>query len=249
MNASKEILIFENVFSITVMHLLKRLLIVLLFATLIPTGIRAQEKKGDIDFNIGISTPGFYSLADIDEFKNPREMYYYNYTIDLGGLETESYNSTLYPSISSEITYKLADSGFFKRLSLAGYVGFHMADYQNIDMVSDSKGTKETAMKLDVLLGIRYHIINGRYFNMYSQAFLGGEIKNDCKYWDITGDMMYSGKLGENDIRWHITILGFRVKLGHSNIGLMTELGYGSEYCASVVPIIPGIRCAVSYRF
>ena len=60
---------------------------------------------------------------------------------------------------------------------------------------------------------------------------------------------MYSGKVGENDIRWHITILGFRFKLGKSNFGLMTELVYGSEYCASIVPVVPGIRGAISYRF
>ena len=104
------------------MYLLKRLLVFILFAALIPVGLQAQEQKGDVDFNIGISTPGFYSLADIDVLKTPHEMYYYNYTNDLGGLQTESYNSTLYPSISAEMTYKLADSGFFKRLSLAGYV-------------------------------------------------------------------------------------------------------------------------------
>ncbi|MBP5422203.1 MAG: fibronectin type III-like domain-contianing protein, partial [Paludibacteraceae bacterium] len=89
-----------------------------MFAVLIPVGIVAQEQKGDIDFNIGISTPGLYSLADVDLLK-PDDMYYYNYTQDLGGLQTESYNSNLYPSISAEITYKLADSGFFKRVSLA----------------------------------------------------------------------------------------------------------------------------------
>lgn len=231
------------------MHLRNCLLLTLALLTAWPFAAQAQEMKGDIDFNIGISSPGFYSLADIDAMKIPQDMYYYNYTNDLSGLQLESYNSTLYPSISAEITYKLADSGFFKRLSIAGYVGFHMAKYQNIDIVSDSKSDKETATKLDLLLGIRYHILNGRYFNMYSQAFLGGEIRNDCKYWDITGDMMYKGYLGENNIRWHMTILGFRFKLGQSHIGLMTELGWGSEYCSSIIPIIPGFRGAVSYRF
>lgn len=223
-------------------------ILITMFAVLIPVGILAQEQKGDIDFNIGISTPGLYSLADVDLLK-PDDMYYYNYTQDLGGLQTESYNSNLYPSISAEITYKLADSGFFKRVSLAGYVGFHMANYQYIDIVSDSKGNWETAMKLNLLLGIRYHIINLRYFNMYSQAFLGGEIKNDSEYWDVTGKMMYTSNLGKNNIRWHITYLGFRFKLGQSNFGLMTELGFGSEYCTTIIPIIPGIRGAVSYRF
>ena len=231
------------------MHLRHCLLFTLALLTAWPFTAQGQEKKGDIDFNIGISTPGFYSLADYDFFKAPRDMYYYNYTNDLGCLQTESYNSTLYPSFSAEITYKLADSGFFKRLSLAAYTGFHMADYQNIDIVSDSESDKERAVKLDLLLGIRYHIINGRYFNMYTQAFIGGEIRNDCNYWEITGNMMYTGVLGENDIRWHLTILGFRFKLGQSHIGLMTELGYGSEYSISIFPVAPGIRGAVSYRF
>lgn len=231
------------------MHLRNCLFLIIALLSAWPFTAQAQEMKGDIDINIGISTPGFYSLADIDFSTSPQEMYYYNNTHDLGGLQTESYNSTLYPSISAEITYKLADSGLFKRLSIAGYVGFHMAKYQNIDIVSDSKSDKETATKLDLLLGIRYHILNGRYFNMYSQAFIGGEIRNDCKYWDITGDMMYKSNLGKNGIRWHMTILGFRFNLGQSHIGLMTELGYGSEYCASIIPVMPGIRGAISYRF
>ena len=231
------------------MSLIRRLLLFLLFAALIPSWVQAQEQKGDIDFNIGLSTPGYYSLADVDFNKSLNQMYYYNYTYDLGGLETESYNSTLYPSVSAQIACKLGDSGFFKRLSLVGYAGFHIADYQRIDIVSDAKDDKETAMKLDLMLGFRYSIVNSRYFHMYTQAFLGGEIRNDCEYWDIAGDYVYGGWLGKNDIRWHITYLGFRVKLGRSNLGWMTELGYGSEYCLSFIPVVPGIRAGLSYKF
>ena len=221
-------------------------ILILLFAALIPVGIVAQEKKGDIDFNIGISTPGVYSLADIDLFEPVYSYYDYMNKDNLGDLQTNSYNSNIYPSVSAEITYKLADSGFFKRLSLAGYVGFHMADYQKIDIATDSKGNMETAMKLDLLLGIRYNIINARYFNMYTQAFIGGEIKNGCKYWDVVADEVY---INDGNIRGHLTFLGFRFKMGQSNWGLMTELGYGSEYCSSYIFAIPGIRGAVSYRF
>ncbi|MBR5936367.1 MAG: hypothetical protein IKZ89_09480, partial [Bacteroidaceae bacterium] len=71
-----------------------------------PLAVQAQEKKGDIDFNIGISTPGLYSLADYAYGRN--SFYYYDY-YNLSNLSKESYNSTLYPSISTELSYKLAD--------------------------------------------------------------------------------------------------------------------------------------------
>ena len=232
------------------MSLIRRLLSFIMFVALIPAGMEAQEQKGDIDFNIAISTTGLFALADWDYTLTPYEMSYYNLSVyNLGDLETDSYNSTLYPCVSAELAYKLADSGFFKRLSLVGYAGFHWADYQPINIVSDAKDGKETAKKLDWMLGFRYSIINSRYFHMYTQAFLGGEIKNDCAYWDITGDAVYGGWLGKNDIRWQITYLGFKVKLGRSNLGVMTELGFGSEYCLSYIPVFPGIRAGLSYKF
>lgn len=38
------------------MSLIRRLLSFIMFAALIPAGMQAQEQKGDIDFNIGISS-------------------------------------------------------------------------------------------------------------------------------------------------------------------------------------------------
>ena len=228
------------------MHLRNCLLLILGLSMFRPLAIQAQEKKGDIDFNIGISTPGLYSLADYAYGRN--SFYYYDY-YNLSNLSKESYNSTLYPSISTELSYKLADAGFFKRLSIVGYAGIHWVDYQKISVVSDSKDDTETAVKIDLMLGIRYHILNKKYFSMYTQEFLGWEIKNDCAYWDKTGDVVNLGSLGDKNIRWHITYLGFRFKLGRSNVGLLTELGHGSEYCASSIFVIPGIRAGVSYRF
>ena len=256
MNASKEILIFENVFSITVMHLLKRLLIVLLFATLIPTGIRAQEKK-KFEISVGISTPGLYALTDKDAATDGNERYdfyldgprlHYPEEKQLVYFDLESYRSTLYPSISVELSYKLAETGFFKRLSLAGMLGYHMVGFENFDPVT-KQSKKETALRLDFLMGARLRIIDRPHFCMYSQAFLGKDFRNDCEYWTIANEFIRDGH--EEKVDYQVTFLGFQVDLGkESNLGFVAEFGYGYEYSLSQLFVfIPGIRAGVSYKF
>lgn len=39
--------------------------------------------------------------------------------IALSDIEDDAYISTIYPSVSAEFSYKLADAGFFKRLEFA----------------------------------------------------------------------------------------------------------------------------------
>lgn len=233
------------------MHLRNYLLLTLGFLLSWPMSIRAQEKKGDIDFNIGISTPGLYSIADTEGHRGDLhggiDFYHVDY-LGLSDLNKESYNSTLYPSVSVELAYRLADAGFFKRLSVVGYTGLHVADYQDVNVIYGTKDDREFAVKMDCLLGVRYHIFDRPQLSMYTQAFLGGEIRNDCAYWDITGDVVNRGSLGEKDIRWHFTFLGFRFKPRNSNVGFLTELGYGSEYCLLSIPIIPGIRVGASFK-
>ena len=232
------------------MHLRNCLLFALAFSLLRPIAVQAQEKKGDFEFNIGISSPGLYSVADTEGHRDRPAIDFYNLgPLELSDLNKESYNSTLYPSVSTEFSYRLADAGFFKRLSLVGYAGLHVADYQDVNVIYGTKDDREFAVKLDCLLGVRYHIIDGAKFNMYTQAFLGKEIRNDCAYWDITGDVVNRGSLGEKDIRWHFTFLGFRFMPKNSNVGFITELGYGSEYCVVSIPVIPGVRIGASYLF
>ena len=234
------------------MHLRNCLLFTLAFSLFSPLALKAQEKKGDFEFNIGISTPGLYSIADTENHRDGGGNTLDFYPIDklgLSDLSKESYNSTLYPSVSAELAYKLADSGFFKRLSLVGYTGLHVADYQDVNVIHGTKDNREYAVKMDFMLGLRYHIFDRPQLSMYTQAFLGGEIRNDCAYWDLTGDVVNRGSLGEKDIRWHLTFLGFRFRPINSNIGFITELGYGSEYCLISIPVIPGVRIGASYLF
>lgn len=234
------------------MHLRNCLLFTLVLSLFGPLALKAQEKKGDFEFNVGISTPGLYSIADTEGHRGDLhggiDFYHLDY-LGLSDLNKESYNSTLYPSVSVELAYRLADAGFFKRLSLVGYAGLHVADYQDVNVVYGTKDNREIAVKMDCLFGVRYHIIEHSCFNMYTQAFLGKEIRNDCAYWDITGDVVNRGSLGEKDIRWHFTFLGFRFNPKNSNVGFLTELGYGSEYCILSIPVIPGIRVGASYKF
>lgn len=235
------------------MHLRHCLLFTLAFSLSGPLALKAQEKKGDFEFNIGISTPGLYSIADTENHRdfvgNHAIDFYPLPSMELSDLSKESYNSTLFPSISAELAYKLADSGFFKRLSLVGYTGLHVADYQDVNVIHGTKDNREYAVKMDFMLGLRYHIFDRPQLSMYTQAFLGGEIRNDCEYWDLTGDVVNRGSLGEKDIRWHLTFLGFRFRPRNSNIGFITELGYGSEYCLNSIPVFPGVRVGASFKF
>ena len=234
------------------MHLRYCLLFTLAFSLFGPLALKAQEKKGDIEFNIGISTPGLYSIADTENKRNsvPGVLNLYSLgSWSLSDLSKESYNSTLYPSVSAELAYRLADAGFFKRLSLVGYAGLHVAGYQDVNVVYGTKSSKETAVKIDCLLGVRYHIFDRPQLSMYTQAFLGKEIRNNCDYWDITGDVVNRGSLGEKDIRWHFTFLGFRLHPQNSNVGFLIELGYGSEYCLGSIPVFPGVRGGASFNF
>ena len=219
--------IYLQKYDFSVMSLLKRLLIFILFAALIPVGMKAQENK-KFEINVGISTPGLYALT----------VYF----------DLESYRSTLYPSISVELSYKLAETGFFKRLSLAGMLGYHMVGFENFDPVT-KQSKKETALRLDFLMGARLRIIDRPHFCMYSQAFLGKDFRNDCEYWTIANEFIGDGH--EEKVDYQVTFLGFQVDLGkESNLGFVTEFGYGYEYSLSQLFVfIPGIRAGVSYKF
>jgi hypothetical protein len=134
-----------------------------------------------------------------------------------------------------------------KRLSVVGMAGFHIADYEHRNIV-DTYSYKQTAMKADVLLGVRFRILETSHLTMYSQAMAGTDFRNASDYWTVTDN---NNSDGCNQFVYQLTFLGFRVKLGHQNshLGVMTELGYGSEYALSKIVIIPGIRAGISYRF
>lgn len=215
-----------------------------LFAALIPSVIQAQENR-KFEINFGISSPGV-AVVSTDLSNDYRYYDSYIYEQDLSAWDIDAYNSVVYPSFSLEFAYKLAESGFFKRLDLVGYVGLHSVAFEDIDIV---KGTnnKETAIKLDVLIGIRYNIVKKTYFNMYTQFLLGGDIIRGTRYWDIVDDSFSDGKGSTAQL----TFLGFNIKLGRreSRLGAMIELGYGTEYAASAIPILPGVRTGLSYKF
>ncbi len=225
------------------MSFVRKLLAFSVFAFFIPFVVQAQD--GRFEINAGISTAGNYMLTD------------YDFTLDeydskfsdgvLNHLKEESYYSKVYPSVSVEMAYRLSDDGKLSRLSAVGMAGVHVADYERKSMISGSYG-KQTAFKADVLLGVRFRILEKSHLTMYSQAMAGIDFRNGSDYWTVTGN---SHSPSSNEFVYQLTFLGFRVKLGHrsSHLGVMTELGFGSEYVLSEVFIVPGIRAGISYRF
>ena len=226
------------------MILHRKLLMLVVLAFGIPYCVQAQD--GRLEINATISTGGTYMLADGGGFDESSKRNKMSDGI-LSNLQKESYNSKVYPSTSVEIAYRLSGSGLTGRLSLVGMAGLHIADYEHRNIV-DSYSDKHTAVKADVLMGVRFCILETSYLTMYSQALAGTDFRNGSGYWTVTGNTHDEGR---NQFVYQITYLGFRVKLGRrsSHFGIMTELGYGSEYALSKIFIMPGMRAGISYRF
>ena len=209
---------------------------------------QAQEKQRKLEVNFGISTPGALEWQDIKLIDFGIDDYnYLIYDKPLSDLGEKSYNSTIYPCFSVEVAYKLAESGFFKRLDLVGFVNFHHAYFEEIDVVRNNN-KKETAKKLDIMVGVRYNIVKNTYFNMYTQIMGGQVIRDKSRYWDIIHEK-WSDQ--ESFTKLQLTYLGFNWKIGRrdSRLGAIVELGYGYEYATGVLPFIPGIRTGFSYKF
>ena len=230
------------------MYIRNLLLFGLTFSLLRPIAVQAQEK---FEINVGISNPGLYSLADRDifgeggryEFRGLRE--HVPEERQLASFDLETYNSVFYPSISANIVYKLADSGFFKRLSAVGFLGYHMVGFENFDPVT-KHSNKETAVKLDYLLGIRIRLVDKENFCLYSQLLAGNDFRNDCEYWTIAHEFV--GSVDRMD--YQVTFIGGQFDFGkNSQWGVFGEYGFGYEYAISRIFIFPGMRAGVTYKF
>lgn len=218
------------------------MLLTLAFSLLRPLAAIAQEK---FEINVGISTPGLDEVQDTKLFYLGVESFDMYSDKPLSDLE-KSFKTTVFPSYSLEFSYDLAESGFFKRLDLVGYASYHSAIMEVFDIINNTS-RKETARKVDLLIGLRYDVFKKEKLNMYALLLMGGNIPDSSAYWDY----IYSNK---DDDTPHTTLqlaLGFNKKLGgeDSRWGWMTELGYGSEFATSVNPLFPGIRMGLSYKF
>lgn len=211
-----------------------------------PLMIQAQEKRR-FEINVGVSTPGLFEMRDTRWYDIGYETFdYYYYDKSLSDLEKSCFRTTIYPCLSVELAYDLAESGFFKRLDLLGFLNYHYADYDEVDIVSKTS-TGGTARKLSLLFGVRYDIIKHDSFNMYTQMLMGGCFSDGSPYWDH----VYSDVEGERIASLQITFLGFNWRVGgeKSRWGIMFEFGYGHEYGLSELPVFPGIRGGLSYKF
>ena len=231
------------------MPLHRKLLMLAILAAVIPYVVQAQEKQRKFEINVGISTPGMIELQDTKLFNIGIESFdSYYYDKPLSGLDKDVYTHAAYPCFSVEMAYKLAESGFFKRLDLVGLLSLHSSLYEKLDKVNRTTSEQETARKLGILIGIRYNILKKDNFNMYTQFIAGGDIRDKSRFWD---DM--SERWSESGApTMQFTFLGFNYNLGggDSGFGTMLELGFGSEYAGGIIfPLVPGVRAGFSYRF
>ena len=223
------------------MHLRNCLLFTIAFSLLPPIAVQAQEK---FDINVGISTPGMYEVKDTRLYELGVESYHSFKDVPLSYLE-QPFKTTVYPCFSLEFSYDLAESGFFKRLDLVGFVGYHSAVMEVFDIINNTS-TKETAKGVDLLIGLRYNVFKKEKLSMYAQLMAGKDFPNSSGYWDY----IYSDYEGKYPTIGQLA-LGFNRKLGgpDGKWYFMTELGYGSEFAASVALVVPGIRMGLSCKF
>ena len=222
----------------------RKILIAIILSAGIPYWVQAQD--GRLEINAAISTAGSYMLTDWDA-NDPTYTYKWSDGV-LNNLTEESYNSKVYPSPSVEIAYRVSDSGLKRHLSLVGMAGLHVSDYEYRKIV-DTYSDNQKAMKTDILLGVRFYVVETTHLTIYSQAMVGMDFRNGSDYWTVTNSTNSDAR---NQFVYQITFAGFRVKIGRrsSHFGVMTELGYGSEYALSdLLILLPGMRAGISYRF
>jgi len=220
---------------------LYRIIFVLSFVSLIPSSLYAQQR---FEISAGISTPGYHAwetgITLGEQIGIPDE---YKYRT-LSDMERDAYKSSYRPGYSIQAAYKLADHGFTKRLSVLGYAGLNMVDFEKIDYLTNKPLYNETACRYDILFGIRYHIVTKKRFMMYTQIMAGGHIDDDSKYWE------YNYYLRENPAVVQVTFLGFRFKAREDGgFCFLADLGTGSEYQLAGLLIIPGVRLGLGYTF
>ena len=219
---------------------LYRLIIASAFVALIPCGLNAQSR---FEISAGISTPGMHVCdkrgLGIGE---PVDFYDKYHDVTLTDMEKESYRSSYYPGYSLQAAYKLADHGFTKRLSVVAYAGLTTVGFEKIDYFTNTPLYSEKVLNLDLLVGVRYHIMSKEHFMMYTQAMVGGRINDNSLYWE------YNDIISDNPAPFQITYLGFRFK-SKNGICFLTELGEGLDYSLFGMILIPGVRLSLGYTF
>jgi len=219
---------------------LLRIITALIFVSFIPSWLSAQRR---LEISAGISTPGFHVWEKgvvIGEQVGIRDDYSDK---TLANMEQDAYKSSYKPGYSIQAAYKLADHGFTKRMSVLGYAGLSMVDFEKIDYLSSKSLYSETALKFDVLVGIRYHIVTKDFFMMYTQALVGGHFYDESRYWTC------NSFLRKDPVTVQVTFLGFRFQSSQGRFCFLTELGTGSEYGLENLIIIPGVRLGLGYTF
>ena len=217
-----------------------KIIIALSLVSFIPLSLNAQQR---FEISAGISTPGYHTWETGINLGEPIGVppEYSNNT--LSNMGRDAYKSTYLSGLSIQGAYKLADHGFTKKLSVLGYVGLNMVGYEKIDYLTNTPLSGELAKRVDILLGIRYHIVTRENFMMYTQIMGGGPIDDDSDYWEVNSSARELATV-------QFTFLGFRFKpIDNCGLCFLADFGTGSEYQLAGLIIIPGVRLGLGYTF
>ena len=190
-----------------------------------------------LDVNVGISTPGAYVWLDQDF------SYYGDFSVD--NVACEARDIIRYPALSVEVGYRIADHGFFKKLSAVGYFGTDVAEYRKINYVTDETESTDVVFLADVLAGMRFNMCDAGRFHLYAQLMLGVSLHGNSGLFQDK-DQIMSAPLD------HLAIqgaMGVQVDVSRdSRLSVLTQIGFGTEYSLGG-PIVPGLRVGMGYKF
>ena len=142
-----------------------------------------------------------------------------------------SYDVSIWPTISINGVYNLD-----RVWAIVGSFGLNIVKAEYFNPYTDVSTGKETTFMFDMLAGLRYKYVHEKNMSIYSQLMFGATFHSKGEYWN-------RNSFAEKHFGWQVTGIG--VTFG-SRIYGFTELGWGSEYVAIVVP---GCRVGVGIKF
>ena len=193
-----------------------------------PIRPKSSFKMNKWEVNVGIGGEAEFAT---EEFLIGVMDVWYGEPSSVKDMHRGSYDVSIWPTISINGVYNLD-----REWAIVGSFGLNIVKAEYFNPYTDVSTGKETTFMFDMLAGLRYKYVHEKNMSIYSQLMFGATFHSKGEYWN-------HNSFAEKHFGWQVTGIG--VTFG-SRIYGFTELGWGSEYGAILVP---GCRVGVGIKF